>query len=104
MSDIYFDVKRLEKKFGVVFEDYIVYDMIIPIYEWCSGCEFRSLYMYTDRLEGSIVRAINKIEKFIDSLKYLYAQRKNKTLVFKLEKSLRLLRRDILNVKSLYLS
>jgi|JI61114BRNA_FD_contig_51_1723908_length_387_multi_1_in_0_out_0_1 superfamily II RNA helicase len=59
--------------------------MIVPMYEWCNGCEFRSLYMFTDRLEGSIVRSINKVEKFIESLRYLYISKRKKEIAFKLE-------------------
>ncbi len=55
-------------------------------------------------MEGYIFRTIQKIEKYIDSLKYLYLLNKRENIVNKLEASTKLLKRDVVNVKSLYLS
>ena len=65
-------VKQKELENNVVFEDYIAFDMVLPIYQWCSGCDFRMLCTFTDRMEGYIVRIISKIEKYMEGLKALY--------------------------------
>ncbi len=104
LYDIYLRIKITEEECGVETEDRLSFDLIECIDQWCNGAEFRALYKYTDRMEGSIVRMIFKIDRFIESLK-LFAQEFNQTELFqKLEEALTILRRDILNTQSLYLS
>ena len=104
LYDTYLKIKIIEEKFGIQSDDRMTFELIHCIDQWCNGAEFRALYQFTERMEGSIVRQIFKIDRFIESMK-LFAQEFNQPELFqRLEESLRILRRDIMNTQSLYLS
>ena len=98
------NIKMLEQEFGIDNEEHLNFEIVECIFNWMSGFEFKSLSDCCEKLEGQILRCIFKIEKFLEKLLSFSVVFDQKTLKLTVEKSLLVIRRDILNVPSLYLT
>lgn len=104
VNETWVNIKIIEQNFGIVEEEFLNFEMAECIYNWMSGFEFKRLIETCEKVEGHILRTIYKIEKFLEKLKVFAETFDQKELKITTEKSLSVIRRDILNVPSLYLT
>lgn len=104
VNEAFVRIKMVETTHGIVSEEFLNFDMVECIYNWMSGFEFRALSNVTEKVEGQILRCIYKIEKFLEKLIAFAETFDQKELKKTVEQSLLVIRRDILDVPSLYLT
>ena len=77
--------------------------MMKVAYEWCKGAKFCDVIKLTDIFEGSIIRAMRRLEELLRQLCGAANSIGNEELEAKFNEGIRLIKRDIVFCASLYL-
>jgi ATP-dependent RNA helicase DOB1 len=72
-------------------------------YEWCKGAKFCDIIKLTEVFEGSIIRAMRRLEELLRQLCSAANSIGNDELEAKFNEGIRLIKRDIIFAASLYL-
>jgi ATP-dependent RNA helicase DOB1 len=72
-------------------------------YQWCNGAKFMEICKMTNILEGSIVRAMRRLEEMLGEMEKASSVMGNDALKAKFQEARKLMRRDIVFAASLYL-
>ena len=75
-----------------------------PVWEWCQGAHLQTVCQTYDIFEGNMVRALQKLINLIDELKSAFDAINGVEWVNALETTKTLIRRDVLQVDSIYLT
>ena len=96
----------LECKLTVDEEEYVESfraEMIDIVYSWCEGAKFAQICKMTDIFEGSIIRALRRLEELLRQMVSAAKQIGNLELESKFTQGITLIKRDIVFAASLYL-
>mmetsp|Transcript_15159 Transcript_15159/g.20006 ORF Transcript_15159/g.20006 Transcript_15159/m.20006 type:complete len:1017 (+) Transcript_15159:58-3108(+) len=85
------------------YADSFLPDMMEVTYAWCQGMKFIEVMKLTDIFEGSIIRALRRLEEFMRQLANAAHAIGSMQLKEKFEEGGNLIRRDIVFAASLYL-
>jgi len=88
------DIEEYVNQFGV--------GLVDLVFEWCKGARFSQLMERTDQYEGSIIRAMHRLEELLRQLIDAAKVVGNEELEFKCEEARKLLVRDVVFAQSLY--
>jgi ATP-dependent RNA helicase DOB1 len=77
--------------------------MIEVVYAWCEGAKFADICKLTDIFEGSIIRALRRLEELLRQMVCAAKQIGNVELEKKFTEGITLIKRDIVFAASLYL-
>jgi superfamily II RNA helicase len=75
-----------------------------PVWEWCQGAHLQTVCQTYDIFEGNMVRALQKLINLIDELKAAFDAINGVEWANALETTKTLIRRDVLQVDSIYLT
>ena len=78
-------------------------DLIDVVYSWCQGHKFSDICKLTDIFEGSIIRALRRLEELLRQYANAANAIGNNELEVKFTAGIELLKRDIVFAASLYL-
>eukprot|EP00741_Cyanophora_paradoxa_P014004 tig00020723_g13518.t1 len=95
-----------ECKLGLDVEEYVQSfkpDMMEVVHAWCRGAKFADVCKMTEIFEGSIIRAMRRLEEFLRQMVDASKAIGNEELVAKFEAGIAKLKRDIVFAASLYL-
>jgi ATP-dependent RNA helicase DOB1 len=95
----------LEAKLPVDVDEYIARfatGLVDIVYDWCRGAKFADICRLTDAYEGSIIRALHRLEELLRQLIDAARVVGNEQLQSKCEQAQKLLVRDVVFCPSLY--
>ena len=95
----------LEAKLPVDVDEYIARfatGLVDIVYDWCKGAKFAELCRMTDAYEGSIIRALHRLEELLRQLIDAAKVVGNEELQANCEEARKLLVRDVVFCPSLY--
>jgi ATP-dependent RNA helicase DOB1 len=95
-----------ECKLEVVEVDYLAkfkYELMEVVFKWCNGGTFGEICKMTDVYEGSLIRMFRRLEELIRQMVMAAKTIGNEELEQKMEKSMELIKRDLVSAGSLYL-
>lgn len=102
-EDIFHLIKNAEEKQGIKNDTEPNFLLVKPLYEWAKGNDFVDITVYTDVLEGAIVRTIQRVEQTLRNIKKALPVMGNDTQIQKIEKASAIIKRDIVFSLSLYI-
>ena len=102
-EDIFHLIKNAEDKQGIKNDTEPNFLLVKPLYEWAKGNDFVDITVYTDVLEGAIVRTIQRVEQTLRNIKKALSVIGNDTQIQKIEKASAIIKRDIVFSLSLYI-
>lgn len=70
---------------------------------WCKGCDFGELCKLTDIFEGSIIRAMRRLEELLREMVQASKTIGNSDMEAKFSEAIKLIKKDIVFASSLYL-
>ncbi|KAK6624711.1 hypothetical protein RUM44_011570 [Polyplax serrata] len=73
------------------------------VYAWCNGATFAKICQMTDIYEGSIIRAMRRLEEILRQIVQAAKSIGDLTLVEKFNEAIKVIKRDIVFAASLYL-
>ena len=77
--------------------------MMDVVHSWCKGASFLEICKMTDLFEGSIIRAMRRLEELLRQMVQAAKNIGNTELENKFSEAIKLLKRDIVFAASLYL-
>ncbi|KAK2743605.1 ATP-dependent RNA helicase mtr4 [Onygenales sp. PD_40] len=95
-----------ESKLAVNEEEYVKsfrWELMEVIYEWAKGKSFADICKMTDVYEGSLIRTFRRLEECMRQMAQAAKVMGSEDLEAKFEKSLEMVKRDIVAAQSLYL-
>jgi ATP-dependent RNA helicase DOB1 len=77
--------------------------MMEVVYEWCQGAKFAEICKMTDVFEGSVIRALRRLEELMSQMSNAARTIGEDALKAKFDEGITKLKRDIVFAPSLYL-
>jgi len=96
----------IESKLGIDEEEYVksfTPQLMDMVYAWCNGAKFSQICKMTDIFEGSIIRAIRRLEELLRQMCVAAKSIGNTELENKFSEGISKIHRDIVFAASLYL-
>ncbi|XP_060529125.1 exosome RNA helicase MTR4-like isoform X2 [Cylas formicarius] len=108
MQDLARRIAKVSKESGLPLDEEIYVEQFKPylmnvVFAWCSGSSFAELCKMTDIFEGSIIRCIRRLEELLRQMVQACKIIGNTDLEAMFDKSIILIKRDIIFSASLYL-
>jgi antiviral helicase SKI2 len=110
MKEIAVQLGQVQKENGLAIDpaDYcdrvLKFGLVHVVYEWACGVSFASICMLTEVQEGSIVRAMTRLDELCREVRNCARVIGNPTLYRKMEAAGETIKRDIVFASSLYVS
>jgi len=88
---------------GMAYRQKFQPQLMSVVFQWCKGASFLEITKMTNVLEGSVVRAMRRLEEMLGELESATRVIGDKALEQKFKKARELMKRDIVFTASLYL-